>query len=847
MISRLRVCLLFVVWTVTTLAAAQSSDPQQLLAEADRLAWNKAWTRAAPLYVEAARLFTARGNMRDALYARVNAIRGDLQRRSIQEVSEQFGAYLEHPLARTDLKLRLRILVLRGETDEDFDPPGAERAWREAADIAATLGDDAWANRAKGELGVVAFLQGRVSESVILLGQALRTAEATGDVPSQIRWLTLFGHGHAQLGRHDQSLLLYDRALALAATVPAMGMPLLTWVGKADALRLAGRIDEAARVLDDAHIVALKSDAWGYQAEIAAQQATIALAREQPARAQALLIQARTLARRAGGDRLLLGIGLELARLQRTRGMTAAAALTLREALAAARRMRDRLWLPRLLTERAELAFAQQRPADARASLVEASELLDGVIANVSSPWVRSQLIGVMDDVYRARIRLEGRDRRDPARLWAVIEQARARSLLELLLSRPVHEIVPSPAYRAGERAITALQVQLYRATAPSQRQRLLTKIFATEEQLAPLATALYDRTRHHPRRTIALRDLQRVLRPDEVCVDFALVDPMSYAVVVTARTARVVALPSRTTIAATLATLRQRVEHGQPWAADAQRAGTLLFAPITELATHTRLIVSPDAELHRVPVELLRVGAAASLLETHVVSYVPSGSVLAVLRTRAPSTPTGPLRVLAVSAPLTTAQPTAAPAPRAASADTDMDVSGLRALPGATEEARTVAALLGGDATVLIGEAATETAVKQQPLASFRVLHIAAHGVTSTRSPARSAVLLEPSATDDGWWQAREILMQRLDADLVTLSACDTGTGRDHGQDGVASIVHPFLAAGARSVVASLWRTDDVFSVALMKAFYAALARGSDTARCCSQTRCSSGGTLQP
>ncbi|HEU4687069.1 MAG TPA: CHAT domain-containing protein, partial [Vicinamibacterales bacterium] len=104
-----------------------------------------------------------------------------------------------------------------------------------------------------------------------------------------------------------------------------------------------------------------------------------------------------------------------------------------------------------------------------------------------------------------------------------------------------------------------------------------------------------------------------------------------------------------------------------------------------------------------------------------------------------------------------------------------------------------------------------------------------AAHGIMSTKVPARSALVLRPSATDDGLLQAREILSLRLHATLVTLSACDTSTGAAQGQDGVASLVRPFVAAGARAVVANLWAADDTFSAAMMREFYRELARGSD------------------
>jgi CHAT domain-containing protein len=74
-------------------------------------------------------------------------------------------------------------------------------------------------------------------------------------------------------------------------------------------------------------------------------------------------------------------------------------------------------------------------------------------------------------------------------------------------------------------------------------------------------------------------------------------------------------------------------------------------------------------------------------------------------------------------------------------------------------------------------------------------------------------------------------VLSFKLRADLVTLSACDTGTGVSHGQEGVSSLVRPFLAAGAGTVVANLWPADDRFSLTMMREFYRRLAGGADVA----------------
>lgn len=141
------------------------SDPDKLIEEAERLAWLKAWPRAAPLYAEAERLYAARGDRRNALYAQINNLRGQLSRLSVPEVSERLAEYLEDPIVQKDDRLRLRTLIIKGETDVDLDPSLAERSWSEALKLADKLGESSWANRVQGELGLVAFLLGDINSA----------------------------------------------------------------------------------------------------------------------------------------------------------------------------------------------------------------------------------------------------------------------------------------------------------------------------------------------------------------------------------------------------------------------------------------------------------------------------------------------------------------------------------------------------------------------------------------------------------------------------------------------------------------------------------------------------------
>src|SRR5438105_173244 len=144
---RIRWSAVFALLLLPYSASAQwAVEPEQLIQQADRLAWLRNWSRAEPLYVEAQRLFAARGDRRNALYAEINVVRAQLPRSAVPEVSARLAEYLDDPIVQSDPRLRLRTLVIKGETDTDLDPALAERAWREAGEIASSLGESAWVN-----------------------------------------------------------------------------------------------------------------------------------------------------------------------------------------------------------------------------------------------------------------------------------------------------------------------------------------------------------------------------------------------------------------------------------------------------------------------------------------------------------------------------------------------------------------------------------------------------------------------------------------------------------------------------------------------------------------------------
>ena len=122
--------------------------------------------------------------------------------------------------------------------------------------------------------------------------------------------------------------------------------------------------------------------------------------------------------------------------------------------------------------------------------------------------------------------------------------------------------------------------------------------------------------------------------------------------------------------------------------------------------------------------------------------------------------------------------------------------------------------------------EKATETTLKRGALMEYKIVHFATHGLIDNRNPARSSIVLSlrDQASEDGFLQMREVFGLKLDADLVTLSACQTGLGRFIKGEGIEGINRAFFFAGASSVLMSLWAVNDQASYQFMPRFYSHL-----------------------
>ncbi|MEO0458308.1 MAG: CHAT domain-containing protein, partial [Cyanobacteria bacterium P01_A01_bin.114] len=158
-----------------------------------------------------------------------------------------------------------------------------------------------------------------------------------------------------------------------------------------------------------------------------------------------------------------------------------------------------------------------------------------------------------------------------------------------------------------------------------------------------------------------------------------------------------------------------------------------------------------------------------------------------------------------------------------------------LQPLPGTEQEAQAIGEIL--QVSPLIGSAATEAGVIEQ-ISQARIVHLASHGLLDYGTPEEygvrdlpGAIALAPGNGADGLLTSAEIIDLNLKADLVVLSACDTGRGRVTG-DGVIGLSRAFIGAGVPSVVVSLWQVPDAPTAELMTEFYRQLPQTPDKAQ---------------
>jgi CHAT domain-containing protein len=793
------------------LGAEEPPRALALLQHALHLADLYNWVDAAPEFVEAEKAFRAASDERGALYAHIGTIRSNAREPLILRSRELEEDLDKNPILQNDKQMRMFCLIVKGDIDGESDHAAMRRDWEEVRALAGELHDSKWENRALGELGLAAFYDGDVETARKNVGTALTTAISTKDIGGEVFFLSIAGNGLVELKMYAQSLPMFDQALKLAAAAPDVGYPFIAHEGRIKALIELHRLDEAQKLVDDMLSFARARQGTSLEASALLLGSSIAQARKDYPTAISALSQSVTLCATAGYPQQLYEAQIQLEEVYRQAGDLGNAERMAAAAASSAQSNGDFWPLPRRLESLAELQAAEGRLGDAEQTYDRAESFVDAMIGRTGALLDKTALIKASSEMYAQHFSLLADRFKNTAKAYSILEQVRGRTETDLLMAGSA----TSPAAEATEQRVSELRLRLMKARSNSEVRAIRNQIFAAEQSrwVNPDLNIL-----HVPRgQTVSLQAVQSALNRSTVLLEYVMAERRTYCLVISGSGSRIIPIGETHSIESLITTYLRKVKSLEPARQEARELYNALFSRVTEARQKENLIIVRDGPLHFLPFDALVDSAGRYLVESHTVTYAPSASTFYLLARKRQSRQGYRDTLLAFGG-----------IPYKKLTADNHNTGPLADLPGSEDEVQAAReAIQDNRAIIRTGEAATETAFRKAGLTRYRIIHVAAHGIADNVQPDESALVLlsDPKSGDDGLLHASEIVQLRLRADLVILSACDTAVGPVQGEEGVATLSRAFLLAGARSVLSTLWSSNDNFSLLLIRRFYAHLA----------------------
>jgi CHAT domain-containing protein/Tfp pilus assembly protein PilF len=469
-------------------------------------------------------------------------------------------------------------------------------------------------------------------------------------------------------------------------------------------------------------------------------------------------------------------------------------------------------------------------------------------------------------------------EQQHPEMAFEVMEGARARTLLEMLGKAHVGiSESGDPALRDKElklrrnlNAQTAYRLRLVEQAHTDQQLTVVDKqiedlLLQYQEVQIQLRVADPDYAALAEPQKLGVADIQRLLDPNTLLLEYSLGDDGSYLWLVSNDSLQVFALPKRAEIETVarrvynLVTLRNSASGKavvdettaqKQYEGAAKRLSQMVLGPVAQSLKGKRLVIVADGPLQFIPFAALPApgGRAAPLIVNNEVVNLPSASVLAELRRQEAGRAKAVKAVAIFADPVfdaaderlgrgavEQARPTSAFVRadlRRSTQDVGLTRGGrpyLSRLLYTRNEAEAVMAVAPpGKAMLALDFEANRRTATSAALAKYRVVHFATHGILNNQHPELSGLVLslvdKNGEPQDGFFNLQDIYNLKLPVELVVLSGCQTGLGEQINGEGLIGLTRGFMYAGASRVVASLWSVSDIATATLMARFYRAM-----------------------
>ena len=433
-------------------------------------------------------------------------------------------------------------------------------------------------------------------------------------------------------------------------------------------------------------------------------------------------------------------------------------------------------------------------------------------------------------------------------------ERAKARALLEMLTEAriDIHKGVAAKLLdqeREIFRNISSIQTDLQNPDLmEGDRQNLISSLQEQEERLEYLQLELRKENPLYADllypEPYSVENVQQdvLLNEDTILLEYLLGEAQSYLWIVTKCGLDVLSLSSREEIEIDvrrlLSVISQPPTQRTFYDISQRLCKLLLPGDKIDFSQFKNIIIIPDGILFYLPFEALVQSKSEGteskieyVIENFDISYASSASTLALIHTKRPIREQ-PTDLLIFADPYYGKEEGKGKPSQESATEALYGEYSFPRLRYSDQEARAIASLYSEEKVrMFLREEAREEEVKTEEFQGCRILHFATHGVLDETVPRRSGVVLalDGDPTEDGFLQIHEIFNLRLNADIVVLSACQTGLGRLVRGEGIIGVSRAFFYAGASSVVASLWSVNDRSTALLMTHFYEGLKDGME------------------
>jgi CHAT domain-containing protein/Tfp pilus assembly protein PilF len=745
-----------------------------------------------------------------------------------------------------------------GAFDVLGEPQPALRLYQQALDFFRATGDAVNEARLLNNIGWTQSTLGKWQAALDDYRRSLKLLQTSPDNQLQARVLANMGVAYRQLGEPDQAETFFNQSLPLLKRVGDRRGEATTLDALASLYLGENQPDKALPVLDHALVVwRAAGDKRGLAEALArAARAQTSLGRFDAAQTSAA--ESLSLAQTVH-DRRNAGIAFaEIARIGLVAGDPDKAVEASQQSLIEFRAIGDSASealsleaLSRAESDRGNLPAARQR-------MEEALRLTEENRGATNSDQLRASFFATRQESYAFYVDLLMRMGKTEAALQAN-ERSRARSLLDMLAASgtDIREGV-DPKLLARERDLSdrlnakgSRLLPLLGRDNP-QTAALSAEIRDLQSEYQDVETAIRAASPRYAALTqpapLPLAEIRRqVLDPDTLLLEYSLGEKTSWLWTVSTDQLHAFKLPPRAAIeaqATKVYELSATHRSDSELTPEIKKLNDMVLAPAASVLGEKRLAIVADGPLQRIPFALL----APTPRE---IAMLPSASAIAALRAqtagRAPAS-----KLLAVFADpvfdssdprahagtqLALAQPPDANVSRLlehlAVAQTGTGDARLRIprLPFTSQEADAILNVAHDPSDLkATGFDASRAEALSGVLGQYRYLHFATHGYLDTERPELSALVLsqfdQQGRPVDGFLRVNDIYNSRLAADLVVLSACQTGLGKEVRGEGLMGLTRAFLYAGVPRVIVSLWSVDDRATAELMAAFYRSLLR---------------------